>query len=542
MCCSTIKALRQEGRLDEALAIARADLEACDGVWENRSLYWVLRDVCRTAIEAGDRDRATGLLQQMREVLPKCDEPADGPAAKTLASLQRQLLPHSDDILRANDLARDPATADDAYRLVAAIGAANLEPPLHNDAAWVIYRYLKHRQEFITSIDARRALALYISLTAIERPSLLHSLMLVQAINIKRRHPQDFCFTRFIEMWGTDSFRHEDWQRDKRDDGGHFPSLVEKAIGLYLAEVKERGTGPLDQMVETLLRKVIDRYHDSDNLRRVLARQCLFTDRRDEAVDIYRRLALTLPQPYVWAELGEATGDNKLELAALCKAIDMCGKDLFAVNYRLRIAELLINSGNLPRALSELQLYREAMTANGYKPKRRFDELMDRIPRGTVPLAAGKHFYAKKARAIEDFVYHQLPLTPMVAVNSVMRGKGKWRVKLTSLDGLLTLNANVAIANGNDRLFLVRHTTVGGKARAVTVRPTDEQDFPGLAHHVGTISLKINSKGDPFCFIDDCYVGAALLDGINDGDAVTVTAVTIAGRQRAISLTKQSTE
>lgn len=544
MCCSTIKALRQQGRLDEALALARADVDDHDGPWENRSLFWVQRDICLAAIDAGDSDKARHCLRQMQAVLPKCNEAPDGAAARTVASLQRRLLPHYDEVQRAEQLVKQTATAGEAMRaLQSAMGDGTLDPLLHNAAAWIIHHYLKLSMATATAVDLRRALALYFRLDAVDRPSLLHSLMLVHAVNLERNHRPDFRFTRFLDMWGLGNFRDEDFNRDKSDNGKPFPSLAEKAAGLYLAELKDDALATLSPEFEAFLRRLINRHADNDNLQRALATHCLATGRRDEAVSIGRRLALTIPQPYIWAELGNATGDDSLERSALCKAILMCGKDIFTVNYRLRLAQLLIKCGDFEHALAELQHYRDAMHADGYQPKRNYHLLMNHIPDGCGAALTDKHYYRRQAEPIENYVFGQLPETPMMAVAVNKRDNGKYRMKLVALDGTLTLNANCPAALHTQRLFYVRHTDGGETTRAVTIRPADD-NFPGRIQAEGIIHINTNRHGKPFAFISDCYIGEALLANVGNGDRVAIQGVTLTerGKRRniALSLTRIS--
>lgn len=67
------------------------------------------------------------------------------------------------------------------------------------ETGWDIYRYLKANIEQMESKEARTLLACYMKMD-LEKPSLLHSLMLNVALRMAKRFP-DFQFDRFFDLW-----------------------------------------------------------------------------------------------------------------------------------------------------------------------------------------------------------------------------------------------------------------------------------------------------------------------------------------------------
>lgn len=67
------------------------------------------------------------------------------------------------------------------------------------ETGWDIYRYLKANIELMESQEARTLLACYMKM-GLEKPSLLHSLILNVALRMAKRFP-DFQFDRFFDMW-----------------------------------------------------------------------------------------------------------------------------------------------------------------------------------------------------------------------------------------------------------------------------------------------------------------------------------------------------
>ena len=67
------------------------------------------------------------------------------------------------------------------------------------ETGWDIYRYMKANMELMSSQEARTLLACYMKM-GLDKPSLLHSLMLNVALRMAKRFP-DFQFDRFFDMW-----------------------------------------------------------------------------------------------------------------------------------------------------------------------------------------------------------------------------------------------------------------------------------------------------------------------------------------------------
>ncbi|MBQ0159212.1 MAG: hypothetical protein KBT28_01125 [Bacteroidales bacterium] len=93
---------------------------------------------------------------------------------------------------------------------------------------WAIYNQLKEGN--LPSIEMRKLLVQYLRLE-IERPSMLHSMLLYTVLK-KYAGYTDFNFTSFFEMWGGVScFRADDWKGAKTDNGKFRMSLAEKTLG-----------------------------------------------------------------------------------------------------------------------------------------------------------------------------------------------------------------------------------------------------------------------------------------------------------------------
>lgn len=145
-------------------------------------------------------------------------------------NLQRQLLGrHNVTVLKADG--QEQVRETDADRLK--YNATQM--------GWSIYKRLRESSlgamaadgdathgPVITSLEARQLLAQYIQLEAIERPSLLHSLLLSVVVRRYAMLP-DFDFSAFLRLWGVQYLRPEDLRATKVD--GHWmPSLADRVL------------------------------------------------------------------------------------------------------------------------------------------------------------------------------------------------------------------------------------------------------------------------------------------------------------------------
>lgn len=228
---STIKDitdLRHKGLLREAYRLAKKTMNEEQSPWSFTAMFWVLRDIVLKCI-ATDTARAVGMahncLAAMEEISPHMKDDS-GAGKATIAKLKRKLEPHYDEIKQCADLSK--TTPTEAYeKAVATVGtqAESLNPTLHEEFGWILYRYLKAKAASLTSLEVRKLLRDYICLKN-ERPSMLHSMMLNFSLNFSKNHA-DFKFPNFFKLWGLSNLREEDL-KDGTKNGTTIPSLISR--------------------------------------------------------------------------------------------------------------------------------------------------------------------------------------------------------------------------------------------------------------------------------------------------------------------------
>ena len=221
-----VTALRKSGRLQDAYNMAKADLGQEQSEWTYSAMFWVLSDYGKQYIAQGQQDKAGECLDEMMNLLEVMDD-NEGYAERAVNNLHRKLIPNWNLVYNMSELAKAGNVEEAFEKLTEAHKSAPLDAALHEDFGWVIYRYLNNRYEEIGSVNARRALAVYMNLEN-ERPSLLHSQILNVATKISEKY-EDFKFLPFLRMWGVMNFSDDDFCTSYWE-GKEISPLVERII------------------------------------------------------------------------------------------------------------------------------------------------------------------------------------------------------------------------------------------------------------------------------------------------------------------------
>lgn len=253
--------LRKAGRLDEALRLAKQDLQKEKSEWTYGALFWVYRDFCKEYLSQDRTDDALTMLQQMENIVGRMDDD-DGFAQNAISYLRRQLTPCWDEVSNLTELSKN-GHEEQAYDDICDLHRVQpLSDNLHEAFGWIIYRYLKKCYQSCGSLNARKALHAYLQLNN-ERPSLLHSQMLNIATSVSEQY-DDFKFLPFLELWDVNTLSDEDFLSSIWNEK-ELPPLTERIIercfrlGYGLEETKAAFTKNeriSDDLVESLFSKI----------------------------------------------------------------------------------------------------------------------------------------------------------------------------------------------------------------------------------------------------------------------------------------------
>ena len=147
----------------------------------------------------------------------------------------------------------------------------------------------------VSSFEMRQLLAQYLKLVDIEKPSLLHSLVLFQVVKYYSNFA-DFNFTAFFRLWGPENLRQEDWKATKINEIW-LPSLADRVMSRLFKAMPSRFHEPINkdeqfdpQIAHTLLDEALQRAKKPNKRLLQRALNLAYFERNSEAIAKYREL------------------------------------------------------------------------------------------------------------------------------------------------------------------------------------------------------------------------------------------------------------
>ena len=145
----------------------------------------------------------------------------------------------------------------------------------------------------VSSLEMRQLLAQYLKLEDIEKPSLLHSLVLFQVVKYYSNFA-DFNFTAFFRMWGPENLRQEDWKATKINEIW-LPSLADRVMSRLFKAMSSRFHEPINKeeqfdplIAHTLLDEALQRAKKPNKRLLQRALNLAYFERNSEAIAKYR--------------------------------------------------------------------------------------------------------------------------------------------------------------------------------------------------------------------------------------------------------------
>lgn len=231
MSYTEVRRLIDEGRLDQAIQVARFDIEQEKNEWSCLGLFDVIKECCIKEINEGHEERAEKCLNQMEVVARGVKDTVK--ATKTIENLRFRMIPDANIVLAAMHTARQ-GNAHDAYVTLRNAHHANpLDDRLHEQYGQLIYYYLREGLRVMGAEAAQEALDEYLSLNN-PRPSTLHSSIANMASHVCAEYPE-IRLIPFIEKWGIKNLTENDLKAVELADRNIAPlyqRLIDRCIQL----------------------------------------------------------------------------------------------------------------------------------------------------------------------------------------------------------------------------------------------------------------------------------------------------------------------
>ncbi len=235
---------------------------------------------------------------------------------------------------------------------------------IQNAYGWVIYDRLKKTVEQPVNDSNRNTVIGQITYLAreygrlanLERPGLLHSLILCLILKCRRHWPS---FLPFARWWGSDNFLAQDSEVYVTVEGKRVPSLRERyftSVGSAFVK-KDDAESDLAAWAESVIDRGMEEYPRSVFFPYFKGRVLDRMGQKSKAREFYTRaLQLDPRREWLWAWLGGTFRETEPEKAVICyaKAVKLCRNDNAAVGRREALAEVLIALGRYADAARQV--------------------------------------------------------------------------------------------------------------------------------------------------------------------------------------------
>lgn len=531
--------LRKSGQLEEATAMAERDLEQRRDVWSCRALFWCLHDKAKQ--QSGDELRET--TEQLRDLIQEMND--DDVAVSCLQRIETRLTPYANEVFKAEEESKTPANAHKAYCTILKIyNEGALNESLYTKFAWVIYRTL-HADES-GNVEYRKSLIEVYKKLNLQGASVLHSLILGEAVRVEKEWPLMFMFTEFIAWWGLENLTDDDWKQFETENGNKIMSRAEKMIYLYTKEVQSvEGLEP-DEKFMQVLDKAIRKWPKDDNLLRCKALLLTKLGRKEEALSIYKKtLELTTGQKYyLWNELAHLVDDTELKIGLLSRALMLRVQEEFLGKIRAQLAGLLYELKRYPNALHEINLIEETYIKNNWNIPPQVRNIKQCIPADTKAEENGP-LYARWAITADEFLYADIPSVYMVKVAHKEEVEKKNDGRTHKVIKWTLIDSDGKVAGIKPRKYNLQKANLGAcfevkrvDGKIIVIKPTDEQNVNWRKTVEGEISITSKKDGSTFGFVDNCYVPGNLLGKIKHGEHTKGIAIKQETKWRCVYINK----
>lgn len=360
-----ITALRKEGKLDEALQLARPLYAAyTKDIWVVRALGWTLYFFIKQEQKAGKLDKAKELATELQKLGITAE--TDETLFKMSEFILKTLTPEFAELNAAKALRKNGQHAAAADILRETVKKYPGSSEAKTSLGWELYQLLHVEADLKRSIDLMRE---YCRLKLNTKPEKLNSLVLSEAC---KRAEKWSDFSNFVEWWTTEYLTAEDWQESFCPDGsGHYPSLAAKlAASLYRNAKLFHKRGPAFQWMLPFVQKVVETT-DSDWTPYYLARLTVWFEADLAGVkDLIVPLVKAKQNEFwAWQALAACTTDTNEKTAFYARAVlSTAGDEDFKVDLYHQFALFLAQTNQHAIASQVAGRYVALQTKNEKSP------------------------------------------------------------------------------------------------------------------------------------------------------------------------------
>lgn len=356
-----IKELRQQGNLEAALEMAKAEcLAEPDNIWPKRNISWVYYDYLKLNAHAGAFNEFLGWLNAIREL---------------------------------------ELTAE--------------EKLLFGNVAWQVGRMGMSLAK-LTPIPQQKGVQLFEAIKSFHFPKGEKGYsFLFNAFHKLLKGTGHYIV--FSDWWDFNNFREEDWQKVKLENGKEMMALVEQAYIAYAKQLlpgqagfdREKAAAFLPRLEE-----VVENHPEYQYPPYFQAKLLLALGNRNNMLEALLPFARKKKNDFwVWEVIAEAfSEDTDTVLACYCRALLCKSPKEMLVSLRQKMAGLMMEKGFYNEARTEINTLVAVRDDMGYKiPPEVVSWILEEWYQQASDLPSNLKFYKQHAFRADAILYSDLP-------------------------------------------------------------------------------------------------------------------------------------
>lgn len=479
-----IKELRQSGKLEEALTMAKAELEVQpDNIWGKRNISWVYYDYLKHNVASVDLDAFISNLLAIK----KLELPAE----------EKMLF--------------DNLSWQIGSMIFKILGTDNLQ---HAKLMQLIeiskpFEYTKPSEAYSFLFKA------------------FH-----KALKI------DGTYIPFADWWNFDNFREEDYQKETLPNGREMMSIVEQAYIAYAKHLlpKQNPDGEIifdKEKATAFIEKISvleESYPDYQYPAYFKAKLLLALGDKDHMLESLLPFAKKKRNDFwVWEILAEAfSNDSEKVFACYCKALSCKSPEEMLVGLRQKMARILISKNNYNEAKTEIELLVKARTEHAYRiPNEVANWQSQEWYKNAAVQRSNRDFYKTYIPEAESLLFYDVP-EEMLIVEFVNSDKKMLNfIASESKFGFLKYDRFFRdIKIGETLKVRFQGGSNEGMHQLYTAIKINDESFKKEFFKEVEGQIRIPS-GKAFGFIEDIFIHPSLVSKLNlkDGDSLKGNAI-----------------
>jgi hypothetical protein len=473
-----IKELRQSGKLEEAITMAKAELETQpDNIWGKRNISWVYYDYLKQNVASVDLDAFISHLTEIKNL----ELPAE----------EKMLF--------------DNLSWQIGSIIFKTLGTDNIQ-----------HMKLKHLIEISQSFEYTK-------------PSEGYS-FLFKAFHKALKEMDKYI--SFADWWGFENFRTEDYQKETLPNGKEVMSIVEQAYIAYakhlLPKQSYEGEIIFDKVkASEFIQKLIelDEKHTEYQYPAYFIAKLLLAigDKENMLVHLLPFAKKKRNDFWVWEVLAEAfSNEPEKVFACYCKALSCKSSEEMLVGLRQKMASILISKQNYNEAKTEIELVVKARSEHTYRiPGEIVNWQSQEWYKNATVQRSNLDFYKKYIPEADSILFYDIP-EELIIVEFVNADKKILNFIVSeSKYGYLKYDRFFREVKIGD-VIKVRFQSGSneGMHQLYTAFKTNDENFKKQFFIEVEGQVKIQ-EGKPFGFLKDIFIHPSLVSKLNLKDGMS---------------------